>query len=219
ALFAETELKIIEAENGLDAVNLAKQQLFDLVLMDIRMPVMDGYKAAKEIKLFSEVPIVALTASVMTDEFERLKSNDFDGYLRKPVLKKALFNELCKFLPFEEKVAIKFNNEQDELLNDDEVEILPVALVKLTKLKEQCRSLSNTNNISDIKIFAYSVLEIVKQYPIKVIKDFAGKLIEQLDSYDIGAIKRSLNHYPVLIKQLEQFNHSNKKLDIDDSCE
>ena len=71
--FANTPLKIVEAENGLEAVNLAKQQQFDLILMDIRMPVMNGNQAAEEIKVFSNVPIVALTASVMASQFEQFK--------------------------------------------------------------------------------------------------------------------------------------------------
>ena len=56
------------------------------------MPKMDGYEAAKEIKKLSNVPIVALTASVMQDDHERLKREDFEGFLRKPgTNKRAVF--------------------------------------------------------------------------------------------------------------------------------
>lgn len=166
ALFANTELQAVEAENGLVAVNLAKKQTFDLILMDIRMPVMDGYQAAQEIKSFSDMPIVALTASVMTDEFERLKSDNFDGYLRKPILKKALFDELSNYLPFEEKVASQ-HVEKNVQLSDSERENLPFALEKLEKLMDQCSSISKTNSISDIKLFIISVMEIVSHHPIE----------------------------------------------------
>ena len=207
ALFDSTELHIAEAENGQEAVNLAKQQAFDLILMDIRMPVMDGYQAAREIKLFSDVPIIALTASVMTDEFERIKSDNFNGYLTKPVLKKELFNELCKFLAFEEKSDTE-SVQKAELLIDDERKSLPFALAELKKLLEQCHAVSKTNNISDIKLFVTGIMEVVSQHPIEMISRYAETIAEQVDSFDIAGIKRSLNEYPQLIEQLESFNHS-----------
>ena len=73
--------------------------------MDILMPVMDGYQATQEIKTFSNIPIIALTASVMMGDSEHSIVDNFDGFLRKPVLIADLFNELCKFLPSEKIVA------------------------------------------------------------------------------------------------------------------
>jgi two-component system sensor histidine kinase EvgS len=209
ANFAETNLKTELAENGLQAVKLAKAQPFDLILMDIRMPVMNGYEAAREIKLFSDVPIVALTASVMTDEFERLKSENFSGYLRKPVLKVDLTRELCKFLPFEEKANADDTVSKAQLL-DSEREYLVPALDRLEKMTEQCFDISKNNNISAIQIFADMVLEISHHYPISVIADYAKQLKHNADSFDIAAIKRSLRDYPQLIRQLKDLGEKGK---------
>jgi len=94
--FAGGPLVVSEAENGLQAVNKAEQGGIDLVLMDIRMPVLDGYRAAERIKAFSDIPIIALTASVMQDEYERAKSEHFDGYLvpERKSINPMLFNTL-----------------------------------------------------------------------------------------------------------------------------
>jgi len=202
ALFADTQIQIEMAENGLDAVNRAKQKTFDLVLMDIRMPVMNGYQAAEEIKLFSNVPIVALTASVMTDQFERLKSNNFDGYLRKPVLRAELFKELSRFLPFE-NIAITEHVQDIEPLTDSELESLSDAIEGLKKLRKQCEAIAKTNKISDIKAFANTILELAQQYPVKRINEYATLLLADVDSFDIAGIKRALNDYPLLISQFE----------------
>ncbi len=209
ANFAETNLKTVEAENGLQAVELTKKQPFDLILMDIRMPVMNGYEAAREIKLFSEVPIVALTASVMTDEFERLKTENFSGYLRKPVLKIDLTRELCKFLPFEEKADLDEVSSIDELTDLEEKHLKP-AIDRLEKMTEQCFDISTSNNISAIQIFADMVLEISHQYPISVIANYAKQLKHNTDSFDITAIKRSLQDYPQLIRQLKDLGETGK---------
>jgi two-component system sensor histidine kinase EvgS len=205
ANFEETDLTIATAMNGLEAVNLVKQQIaikqpFDLVLMDIRMPVMDGYQAAREIKTINEVPVIALTASVMTDEFERIKNNNFKGYLRKPVLKAALFAELCKFLPFEKVDRIK--DEKVVALTAVEITVLPVAIERLKGLTEQCEHVLMSNNLIEIKAFADAVMEITEDAPITMISDYTEQFMEEIDSFDIGAIKKSLNDYPQLISQL-----------------
>lgn len=202
ANFAGTKLKMAYAENGLKAVNLVKQQQFDLILMDIRMPIMDGYQAAEKIKIFSNVPIVALTASVMTDEFERLKSNNFDGYLRKPVLKAELTHELAKFLDFEE-IDNPEKVEATLSLTKIEKEYLPPALEQLKELKEQCSIIAKTNNISEIQIFSERIKDIEQQMPVSVISTYAEKLSNAVDSFDIAAIKQALNDFPTFLEWLE----------------
>ncbi len=205
--FASTPLKIVEAENGLEAVNLAKQQQFDLILMDIRMPVMNGNQAAEEIKAFSSVPIVALTASVMDNQFEQLKKDSFDGYLRKPVLKAELINELCKFLSFDE-VEEKDRNQQEIVLSDAELKYLPDALKMLKKLTEKCKYASKINSMSINKEFSEAVMDVAKLHPISSINYYAEQLSNAIDCFEIAAIERFLNGFPQLIKQLEQLDNT-----------
>ncbi len=75
--------------NGLEAVDACGQQTFDLVLMDIQMPVMDGLEATREIRLREagrrRTPIVALTASAITGELERCRAAGMDNLLIKPI--------------------------------------------------------------------------------------------------------------------------------------
>jgi two-component system sensor histidine kinase EvgS len=203
AIFSETKLLVEEAENGLQAVKLAKQKKFDLILMDIRMPVMDGYQAAHEIKAFVNTPILALTASVMSSDFERTRSSDFDGYLRKPVLKANLFSELCLFLPFEE-LTLSNTDSQPISLTNNELNQIPLVLNKLLNLSEYCNAVATNNNISEIRLFADSIKSIIKQHPISLIDDYANQLTSNIDCFDIAAIKRSLNDFQSLITRLEQ---------------
>lgn len=79
----------LEAENGLQALNTLKSQTPDLILMDIRMPVMDGIEATKKIKqesALSKIPVVVLTASATKEERERIETlSIFDDYIIKPI--------------------------------------------------------------------------------------------------------------------------------------
>ena len=203
AFFAGTEVKITEAENGLEAVNLVKQQTFDLILMDIRMPVMDGYQAAKEIKAFSKVPVVALTASIMENQFKQSSRENFDAYLRKPVLKAELINELQNFLTFDEVVKGEAK-QQALILNDAELECLPTALEKLTALIKQCKVALESNNMSINEQFVNAVIEVTNECPISIMLEYAEQLNDAIQSFDIASIKTCLNDYPSIIERLEE---------------
>ncbi len=89
------------AENGEEALKLAKSGDFDLILMDIQMPKMDGIQAAQEIrKLWGKknIPIIALTADAMKGDRERFISSGMDDYLEKPINKKELFTTIRKWI-------------------------------------------------------------------------------------------------------------------------
>ncbi len=199
--FSETGLTILEAENGLEAVLLARKKTIDMVLMDIRMPVMDGYQAADIIKSFSTAPIVALTASVMVDQFERLRSENFDGYLRKPVLKGELVSELMRFLPFDRQEAVP-NIVTTITLSSEEKACLPQVLEKLEELSSECSRCAKNNNISEVTKFAERILAIGQHYQFPLVMNYAAQLNVYIDCFDIISIKETLNSYSALLGKL-----------------
>ena len=73
-----------EAEDGMEAVKLARENTYDVIIMDVMMPKLDGYYAVKEIRKFSSVPIVMLSARV--EEYDRLFGFEVgvDDYVTKP---------------------------------------------------------------------------------------------------------------------------------------
>lgn len=80
--------------NGKEAVEAARTGKYDCILMDIQMPVMDGFDAALEIKKFSGTPIIALTAAAKLEILERIDECDFDGFVAKPIDAVELFNQI-----------------------------------------------------------------------------------------------------------------------------
>lgn len=92
----------IEAGNGEEAVRLAKEHIPALILMDNRMPVMDGITATKILKAeptTANIPIIATTASAMKGDRERIMSEaGFDEYVPKPIDGKTLMHVVRKFL-------------------------------------------------------------------------------------------------------------------------
>ncbi len=78
----------LEATNGKKAVELAREKKPDLILMDIQMPVMDGFEATKILKADAEtrnIPIIALTSYAMKEDEEKIREAGCDGYITKPI--------------------------------------------------------------------------------------------------------------------------------------
>lgn len=93
-------LKLDVAENGLEAIEKLKQKKYDLVLMDIQMPIIDGYNATAIIRkeLLLTIPIVAMTAHIMTGEKEKCLKFGMNDYITKPFKEVELYQILKKLL-------------------------------------------------------------------------------------------------------------------------
>lgn len=89
SLLADYGIVPIEAENGSEAMEKISQLSFDLVFMDIQMPVMDGLTATREIRRHEDanehLPVIALTAHALPEEQEELMHSGFDDYITKPI--------------------------------------------------------------------------------------------------------------------------------------
>lgn len=87
------------ASNGLEAYEMFSRHRYDLVLMDLRMPVMDGFESTALIReLDPKVPIIALTASAFENEKERAMASGFSGYFIKPFIPQDFYNYIFPFL-------------------------------------------------------------------------------------------------------------------------
>ncbi len=94
-----TGAQLTFAENGTIAVEKFQNNDFHLVLMDIQMPVMDGVEACQLIKAQSKtLPVIALTANVMTEERQLYETVGFDSFLAKPIEQKVLLRKLAGYL-------------------------------------------------------------------------------------------------------------------------
>lgn len=88
---------VIVADNGLEGVQLAQEEFPDLILMDMRLPLLDGWEATEKIKSFPEtrqIPIIALTAQSYSAVHERWTDVRCDGYSAKPIHFPSLFDQI-----------------------------------------------------------------------------------------------------------------------------
>ncbi len=98
-LLSETKIKTLRAKDGAEAIKLYEKYRPDIILMDVRMDGMDGYTAAKRIKMInSNVPIIAQTAFAMEQDREEALKNACDDYIAKPITRDKLIGLIIKYI-------------------------------------------------------------------------------------------------------------------------
>ncbi|MEE4212749.1 MAG: response regulator, partial [Parvularcula sp.] len=111
AICKPLDLHLTMAENGRDAMESLREGQFDAVLMDLRMPVMDGLEATRRIRAgeagerSAEVPIIALTANAMQEHVDASLRAGADAHVAKPVNRAALVAALQKVLKSRDKAS------------------------------------------------------------------------------------------------------------------
>jgi CheY-like chemotaxis protein len=101
-------LKVTLAADGQEGVNAVNESSYDVVLMDIQMPIMDGYTASREIRKderFKELPIIAMTAHAMAGDEDKSLQAGMNGHVTKPIDPDQLFSTLQKWIKPDEKRA------------------------------------------------------------------------------------------------------------------
>ena len=119
SLLNSVGLATMVAKNGKIALELLKKDAFDLVLMDIQMPVMNGLDATAEIRkrpdeYFKKVPIIAMSARAFQKDKDDCLKAGMNSYIAKPIDPKLMFAELAKYLPVAEQTAIAQTSNEPE---------------------------------------------------------------------------------------------------------
>lgn len=197
--------RIVEATNGQEAIDVLERFTPDVILMDLHMPVMDGYQARKLIKenpKTSHIPIVALTASAIKEEVDEILKI-FDGYLRKPVTKQQLLNELARFLQHtaEEKTSEShtfssplFDNIESEITDEMKKDFAENILPEFQIVRKSLY-------ISKIKQFADKLSAFGKKYNYTKAIDFGNEITKQANAFKIEKIIQIFNDFQYLINK------------------
>jgi two-component system cell cycle response regulator DivK len=101
-LLAATDYEVVEAENGEAALAAVAKQRPDLILMDIQLPILDGYEATRRIKAdpaLSSIPIIAVTSYALSGDEEKARSAGCDDFVPKPYSPRQLLAKIRQYLP------------------------------------------------------------------------------------------------------------------------
>jgi len=193
-IFEKSNIEVVVARDGVDAVSLFKKIEPDLVLMDIRMPRMDGYEATEKIKEYAPtIPVIALTASVMQ---ENAKNDIFDGFLGKPISKEALFSQLGRFLNYNTKKVHQEPLER-KLSFSEEIRgsFEKISRSERQKMLSAYHDAIQSNSIPDIQAFSEILQHIAEEYHIALLLTYTQELKRALEAFDISRMEQLLNDF------------------------
>ncbi len=200
----------IEAENGEEAVKKIRQHRPDLILMDIKMPVLNGTDAARIIKsdeTLKKIPLIAVTAWAMKDSAKEV-SDLCNGYLSKPVNKSELIFLLSRFLKHAVKETESGNGphpvrkETCPEPNAAVREKLPELLRILESMTGEWKELCEIMTINDMHTFAAEIEKLAETYPWQPLSVWSRTLRSQADLFDTDATAQTLKDFPLLISQI-----------------
>ena len=100
-LLKKEGFEVVMATNGFEGIEAARKQQVDLIIMDIKMPKMNGYETTKRIrklKKYKSIPIIALTSYAMMEDKEKAMKAGCTGYMSKPITPETFISEIKKFL-------------------------------------------------------------------------------------------------------------------------
>ncbi len=199
-------IKIYEAEDGQQALDLVEQRDFDLIFLDLRMPVLSGYETISLLRQKSRnnnTPVVAFTASVMGEDMEKVEQYGFNAYLRKPFSQQELLGTIESF--------VEYTGVEETDDDVEEIVIPDISAVTLSEFRKVAENdllplwdeVKNTGDFEQVKRFAEQVAKYAKEYEIQVYENYAETLLMNIESFDIMEVDILMEKFPSLIKALE----------------
>ncbi len=179
----ETPMTLLQAANGQEALEYLENEAVDIVLMDIKMPVMDGYEATRVIKEQYRLPVIAITASVVAAESDPA-NKIFDDFLEKPLSAAKLKNTLSNYL---DCTISTLEGTADAISEADTQES-----IDLRRFAQECPQLIDALNqakedgdIERISTFAQLLEACHQQHSNPAFHTLSQQLVQAVESFDI----------------------------------
>jgi signal transduction histidine kinase/DNA-binding response OmpR family regulator len=211
-IFEKTHHHVYFASNGREALACLKKTKPDVVLLDIRMPVMDGPTTLAEIRKQASLvslPVIAVTASSKAGEEAELQSQ-FSGYIRKPFSRQTLFLALAQFL----QKTTPGNRPESQSLGQN-LGSLPIpspgqaahwqqlALELRRQEASEWPALRDSLAVNETRAFAHKLFLLSQTAECGPLATYAAALTAFADAYAIGQMERHLAAFPKLVESIE----------------
>lgn len=211
-LLETRNIKVEGALNGKEALDKLKADTCkpDLILMDMKIPIMDGYETTKSIKANDEwknIPVIALTATIMKEDREKIMQCGCDGFLPKPVEEDQLFSRLMKYLPYNKKsvpqiepqYSVKENEIRHDLSHLKPEQIAEITTVLANSLMKQWRQLEDSIFLDQWAAFGAEIKQLAEKFDLQTLINYGQHLINNVKHLNIVELKKTIRRYPGLV--------------------
>ncbi len=215
--FENTNISTLKAENGTQTLILAQQHQPDVILLDLRMPEMNGWEAIQTIrdsKNLKNTVVIAVSASGLGHIKNKASIKQFDGFLQKPINSRDLFHEIARFLPHKKQKPTIKKDRDTNIIPLKINEIPPTKLTDLIEyldkqLYERWMLCSHTDDIAEIEKFGGELIKTGKKAGMKKLILLGEKIITYTENFDLENIEKALRYYPEIINQLKKHIKTN----------
>jgi signal transduction histidine kinase/response regulator of citrate/malate metabolism len=204
SMFEGSRHQVEFGSDGQQAIAKARAFRPDLILLDIRMPEMDGPEALDEIRKIPGMdllPVIAVTASSVLESEKALREK-FNGYLRKPFTRRELFDEIAQFLPKAEKQPDK------NVKVDGAASARPAWGAVARGLRglesKEWSGLRESLAISESREFAHKLEKLGREADCEPLLIYAQSLSHYAETYNVDALEKHIHGFTALIERIEK---------------
>ena len=205
AMFSDTHHHLLVARSGTEAVELATAHRPDVILMDIRMPDMDGMEVLRRLRADKnnrQTPVIAVTASSLAGDRERLRAM-FDGYVAKPFTAETLSAEMRRVLPgsgapilsAEAPALMPTDFETADFPDEARAELQRIA-------RDAWPALRDTPAMREVRDFAEILAALAARVPRSALKSYASQLSIAAATFDAARVDALMAQFPQLVQEL-----------------
>ncbi len=203
-MLEDQPIELLIATNGQEAVQQAQNHHPDLILMDIKMPIMDGTEALRVLQnspFPPQIPIVALTAYAMDEDRQDFLKQGFTAVLSKPIEQQTLLALLSQFLgelAADDKMQ-KTQHEQPGL-----TKMPPSQILKTLEddLMASWQSRKDSMEVSELETFANSLSQLAEQTDLLALQNYSQKLMRYVRNFELITANELIQNFPEMVESL-----------------
>lgn len=201
--------------NGQQAVKAAIESEYDLVFMDIQMPVMDGLTAMQELqKQEYNQPVVAMTANAMQKDRDECKEAGFSSFISKPINRNDLYLVLMQYLKPSKTTGSEKTLLTSDLLNDepDLIDLIDKFMIRLPMMRNAINQAHTDQKEEELSSLIHQMKGVGGAYGYHMLTELCAKIEFQIASQDLENVKALIEKFNLLVDQILEGHEENHKI-------